>query len=205
MRRREDSGRRPWAGCAAVAAAVAALGGMAAAGWFAWRLSRPGPRPVWRAAPVLTGLLAAQAGRIDYADAWSAPIRDGESTDPAAWAGVLAALPPPVQELMRLRDLLVRPLGLVAAGDGLPETGFPLLAQTDREVVLGVDDKHLSFRVGITTADARATITTTVTLSGLLGRPYWAVVRWFHPLVVRATLSQATRSNLGAGSEPPPG
>jgi hypothetical protein len=92
---------------------------------------------------------------------------------------------------MRLRDLLVRPFGLAAAGEGLPETGFPLLAKTDAEVVLGVDDKHLSFRVGVTTAGGRATLTTTVTLAGRLGRFYWAVVRWFHPLVVRATLRQA--------------
>jgi hypothetical protein len=164
---------------------------VAVAGWFVWRLSRPGPRRVSQAAPVLTGLLAAEAGRIDHADAWSVPIRTGESHDPADWARVLAALPPPVKDLMRLRDLLVRPFGLAAAGDGLPETGFPLLARTEHEVVLGVDDLHLSFRVGITTTDAHATLTTTVTLSGPLGRPYWAVVRWFHPLVVRATLAHA--------------
>jgi hypothetical protein len=103
----------------------------------------------------------------------------------------MASLPQPVKQAMRLRDALVRPFGLAAAGEGLPETGFPLLAQTDQEIVLGVDDKHLSFRVGITTGDGQATLTTTVTLLGPLGRLYWLVVRWFHPLVVRATLGHA--------------
>jgi hypothetical protein len=140
---------------------------------------------------VLTDLLAAHAGRVDHADAWTSPIRDGETADPAAWARIMASLPQPVNRAMRLRDTLVRPFGLSAAGEGLPETGFPVLARTDQEIILGVDDTHLNFRVGITTGDGRATLTTTVTLLGPLGRLYWLVVRWFHPLVVRATLGHA--------------
>jgi hypothetical protein len=137
-------------------------------------------------------LLRVHAGRIDFADAWAAPIAPGETGDPGEWARAVITFPDAIGALMRLRDAVVRPFGLATAtGQELPPTGFPLLAENGRELVLGVDDEHLSFRVGVAADDSRVVFTTTVTINNWLGRVYWAVVRWFHPVVVASLLRRA--------------
>ncbi len=157
----------------------------------ATRVGRTG-RSLWATEPDMTDLLWAHSGRIDFADAWAVTVLPGDSRSAADWAH--AALSPErspqvVTALMWVRDTLVRPFGVeVVAKSTAPYTGFPLLATGDDEVVLGIDDKHLDFRVGIRVTDASCTMTTTVTLHNALGRLYWLPVRWFHPLVVRAVL-----------------
>ena len=137
-------------------------------------------------------MLVKHAGRIDYADAWTTPIRQGEPDEPAAWVNAAMAPQPMVEMLLRIRDALVRPLGLkTAVGEERPDAGFPLLAEGDHEIVMGLDDTHLSFRVGITTFNDQATLTTTVTIANWFGKCYWAVVRRVHPLVVAAGLRRA--------------
>lgn len=168
------------------ATAVAGLGVMA------WKILRSGVRPVRRAEPELTKVLIKHAGRIDYADAWSTVIYDGEIDDPIEWAHSLLSLKPWVINLLRIRNALVRPLGLETKPEGIISyTFFPMLDQDDHEVVLGFDDTHLNFRVGITTKNQRAVMTTTVTINNTLGRIYWAVIRWFHPLIVASGLRNA--------------
>jgi hypothetical protein len=177
---------------AAVAGVTAVVGAAAGAGWLAWRLMRTGRREAWRAWPVLTELLQQHAGRIDFADAWMAFIDDGESDDPARWAVAITKFPSAIVRLIRLRDALVRPFGLATMTDhGLPPTGFPVIATGDHELVAGADDEHLNFRLGVTTGEGVVAFTTTVTINNRLGRLYWAVVRWFHPIVVGAMLRRA--------------
>lgn len=142
--------------------------------------------------PELTDLLRAHAGRIDFADAWAVTLLPGDSRSAADWAHAVLSpdsSPRMLTVLMRLRDALVRPFGIAGVDVGsLPHTGFPLLATGDDEVVLGLDDKHLDFRVGIRVLEASAVVTTTVTLHHALGRLYWLPVRWFHPWAVRTLL-----------------
>ena len=47
---------------------------------------------------------------------------------------------------MRVRDLVARLIGLknAATGNGV---AYPVLALDDREVVVGMNDRHLDFRV----------------------------------------------------------
>ncbi|MDR0416120.1 MAG: DUF2867 domain-containing protein, partial [Propionibacteriaceae bacterium] len=154
----------------AVAAAVG--------GWWWARQRRPVGRAVWRDEPVMTDLLASHAGQVDYVDAWAASISEGESDDPAVWAGAVISFPGWVGWLMRARDGLARLAGLAASSDGdRPDTGFPVLGEGDHELVLGLDDQHLDFRVGVTTGGGRVVFTTTVVLHNDLGHLYWAVTR----------------------------
>jgi hypothetical protein len=172
--------------------ALVVLGGAAGVGWLFLRSRREGLREVRPAEPVLTDLLERHAGRIDFVDAWAAPIADGETDDPSEWAKAFTALPPVVVVLLRVRDALARPFGLITMADyELPPTLFPLIAERDRELVLGVDDEHLNFRVGVSPSNGRVTFSTTVTVNNWLGRLYWVPVRWFHPLVVSAMLRRA--------------
>jgi Protein of unknown function (DUF2867) len=94
---------------------------------------------------------------------------------------------------MGLRNALVAPLGLKRPPR--PSTRFPLLASTDREVLLGLDDAHLDFRASVLTCerDGRrvVTVSTVVRLHNRLGRAYFAIARPLHPLIVRAIMGRA--------------
>jgi hypothetical protein len=74
-------------------------------------------------------------------------------------------------------------------GDSPAGRPFPWTSlKGDREVVFGIDDKHLDFRLGIATLNDRVTVTTMFRLHNALGRLYWSVIRLFHPLIVLAML-----------------
>lgn len=157
-------------------------------------------RHVVRSGPRRDGLLADALLRIDDGDTWSTPLLPGDTRDVGAWhRAAFAGTPAWVGVLMRARDLLVRPLGLRRAGRS--RHGFPELARTTEEVLLGLDDRHLSFRVGLRVAEDRVHVVTLVQLHNAVGRLYWAVVRWFHPHVVRAVVRRVPVP-LGATTAP---
>ena len=83
---------------------------------------------------------------------------------------------------MALRDRLVAPLGLKPA----PASGFPVVSETPEQVVLGFDDSHLDFRVVVTVAAGKATLTTIVRRRNWLGRAYLFAILPFHRLIARA-------------------
>jgi hypothetical protein len=90
----------------------------------------------------------------DFADAFSLTI-DDPAVDAITAAHRAMERPPGwIATLMRLRDALVRPLGLRTGDDAeltrVDRIGvFPVLSRTPERVVLGLDDKHLDFRLAI--------------------------------------------------------
>ena len=96
----------------------------------------------------------------DFADAFSLTV-DDPSVDAITAAHRAMARPPGwVSALMRLRDAIVRPLGLRTGDDAslvrMDRIGvFPVLSKTPERVVLGLNDKHLDFRLAIDVARAR--------------------------------------------------
>jgi hypothetical protein len=72
--------------------------------------------------------------------------------------------------------------------DGL----FPVLHRSADRVVLGLDDRHLDFRVLVDVEPGRVRCTTGVRRRPL-GRAYFAVVGPFHRSVVPAMLERAAR------------
>ncbi|SOD94800.1 DUF2867 domain-containing protein [Blastococcus haudaquaticus] len=154
---------------------------------------------VQAAPPPVDGLLAASTP--DVADAFTVALPPAASTDLDVWRRSIFASPPAtVRRLLRLRDLLVRPLGLrEASGVDLHE-GFPVLSRRDGEVLMGVDDRHLDFRVSLRLlqsdyAGDSLLLTTTVTFHGPLGRLYFALIRPFHRRIVPAMLRSAVTRN----------
>jgi hypothetical protein len=103
-----------------------------------------------------------------------------------------------IDALMRLRNLVVAPLGLKtpapggSAGDSIGV--FPVLSETPHRILLGFDDHHLDFRVVIDVeggaAGRRVIASTLVRTHNRLGRTYLATIMPFHRLVVRAMLRQ---------------
>ncbi|MFZ1704492.1 MAG: DUF2867 domain-containing protein [Saprospiraceae bacterium] len=79
---------------------------------------------------------------------------------------------------------------------------FNVFYVSEKEVVLGEDDKHLNFRVSLILNNHQSkahsktlTISTTVFYNNFLGRLYFIPVRPFHKLIV-STMMRSTIKNL---------
>ncbi|MDR0593877.1 MAG: DUF2867 domain-containing protein [Bifidobacteriaceae bacterium] len=135
--------------------------------------------------------------RNDFVDNWATGLRDGDSRSARAWADAVFTVQfRPVLFLMQLRNALVRPMALFGRAPAAADLSqgmrpFSTLAASDREVVLGQDDSHLDFRVDLQVHPRFVSVATVVEIHNPLGRLYWSVVRWFHPLIVRAMLRRA--------------
>ena len=104
--------------------------------------------------------------------------------------------------LMGARDRLVGAVGLKRAGGGRAGP-FPELAHTGTEVVLGMDDLHLDFRVGVhvvpVTDGVRLTVGTVVQFHNAFGRLYFLPVRPAHKVIVRSMLDRAAKRRPEGG------
>ena len=104
-----------------------------------------------------------------------------------------------IDALVRLRNLLVGPLGLKTSGEGAPAPGgmiglFPVVSETPERLVAGFNDYHLDFRIVVDVRSfaegRRVTSTTLVRTHNLLGRAYLTLILPFHKLVVRGMMRQ---------------
>ena len=120
-----------------------------------------------------------------------------------AWKGTpicSSKVPAWVGLLTQLRNLAVRPFGLKvgAEPDAPPESRigiFPLISQAQGRVVLGLDDRHLDFRLLVEVNDLGAgrqqvAVSTIVKTHNLLGRTYLAIIMPFHRIIAPAMLAQ---------------
>lgn len=157
------------------------------------------------------GLAARAFTRRDFADAYAARLPQGAACDVEAFArAFFTATPRWAALLMALRDRVVAPLGLKTSRRAAPprpermtfQPGdvrgiFRVFAHTENEILIGEDDRHLDFRVGLVVAprgDACwVTIPTVVRYNTLLGRLYFLPVRFGHRLIVPAMLREAVR------------
>lgn len=173
-------------------------------------------------------LLAAQFGNgFHHQDACSLSIpAAGESRTPAVLLadvleGFLDNRPRSVSWLMQLRNALVRPLRLRTSPLGCPVSSllskdapglfagrFPVLAQhiaedgSHAEVLLGADDRHLSFRSCVRVEREggcmRICLGTRVQCRNLFGRGYMAAIDGVHrrhiaPVLLRSAVAHALR------------
>ena len=103
-----------------------------------------------------------------------------------------------------MRNRIVAPIGLKTSRDKAITTSrrivfFPIVTETPERVVLGLDDKHLDFRIAVDVtklegARRQITATTLVRPHNLLGRLYLAAVLPFHRIIIPAMLAQADKS-----------
>jgi hypothetical protein len=131
--------------------------------------------------------------RVDAADTYTTPLRADDSREPAAWqAGLFAGIPGWVSALMGVRHVLVKPFGLETGGAKSLGDGFPVLSSSPTRIVMGIDDKHLDFRLVVDVDEPAGDVafTTLVQIHGRSGRAYWAVVKHFHPVVMRSMMAR---------------
>lgn len=151
------------------------------------RLSRS-PR-VHGVSPPRSLLLADALPHADWSDAYAVRIpAETPRRDPQEWADAVFHEPPVwIQVLFGVRELLVRAVGIERGGEHV----FDTVSRTDDEVVLGVDQRHLSFRAAVLVERDRVVVTTVVKLHNRRGAAYFALVRIVHPLIVRSMLARA--------------
>ncbi|MBM7866031.1 DUF2867 domain-containing protein [Heliobacterium gestii] len=119
-----------------------------------------------------------------------------------------AANPSWAARLARLRNGIVRFFGLKTMGpSSRPSEGagpsqpaprrrlFPVIERTGRELLLGLDDRHLDFRISVQIVDNGAdrwgVVTTVVRFHNLLGRAYFLPVKPIHRRMVPAIMKKA--------------
>jgi hypothetical protein len=110
-----------------------------------------------------------------FADAFKVPAPHGVDAIEAMRLA-FAHGPLWIRTLMGLRNRLGRIVGLKPA----PASGFPVIRQSSREVVLGFNDKHLDFRIVAAVAGGFVTLTTIVRWHNGWGRAYLTAIMPFH-------------------------
>lgn len=114
-----------------------------------------------------------------------------------------------IKGLMKIRDVLVAGFGLKTSAQLTVHNAdhqaervgiFKIYNTTEREIVLGEDDKHLDFRLSVLcsaavegTNERRLVLSTVVHCHNRLGRVYIFVIAPFHRVIVQACLRRAAR------------
>ena len=137
----------------------------------------------------------------DFGDAFAIEVRDVMLSAPLAAQLAFSAPPGWIARLLALRNIIVAPFGLKSGDEADvpgPRMGLPVFSSSPERVVLGLDDRHLNFRLVVDVADLnettrRITATTLVQRNNLLGRVYLAAVLPFHKILVRALLARLAR------------
>ena len=138
----------------------------------------------------------------DWADCFETNIPHRRLTAIEAANLSLGRMPGWVRRLMALRNFLGRLVGLKSGAEPpFPSRKhkigmFPVLSQNEREVVLGLDDWHLDFRLVIDVAyfgdhGTRLRALTLVRRKNVFGRFYIALVTPFHKMIVPVALRGA--------------
>ncbi|RZJ10462.1 MAG: DUF2867 domain-containing protein [Acidovorax sp.] len=172
------------------------------------------------------------AGTVIHATLHNADFFDAFTTaDPRpttsalqTWLDVVARTPRWTEQLLAVRNKLVRLVGLKGVGQlqdvHPPASGtspsdarsyrvgdqvgiFLIRHLSDTEVVMGQDDKHLDVQVSLTKhaqpgSAPTVVISTVVHIHNTLGHAYMAVITPFHRRIVQVMLRQLATSHHGA-------
>ena len=141
----------------------------------------------------------ADMDRVDYFDSYMIVKNTPDSVSEIT-RKVLKS-PAWVEMLTTLRDFLVKPFGLKtgdeirAEGDADYEFDFaPVLYRSEQEIVMGMNDKHLYFRMSVLKVaqheNSQLFLTTVVRFNNVGGRIYFGLIRLFHGLIVTTMLKR---------------
>jgi len=115
--------------------------------------------------------------------------------DPPTW----------IKALVAVRDAMVTPFGVKTSGEVRASRAdnervdfFPVQWESNDEIVLGEDDRHLDFRLSLLRRNSptgtQLIATTVVHSHNAFGLTYLNVIRPFHHLVIRASLARFARA-----------
>ncbi len=130
----------------------------------------------------------------EHVDSLSATMVDGSPmTADILFERMFIQLPPFVLKLLKLRDALVKPLGLKTGATFRDR----IIDRDEEEIIIGAEDKHLSFWVSVYCSkpycdQQTVAVTTTVKYHNFLGKCYFAVIKPFHKFIVGYLFRKAT-------------
>ena len=141
-----------------------------------------------------------QPAKIHFADCYEGQVDAAKLTAGRAAHAIFSAPPRLALVLMSLRKRIVGLFGLKTPQDtravqpGSQRVGiFPVLYETADTIMLGMDDKHLDFRIFVSIHEAsdrsRITLSTFVSTKNTFGKIYLASVTPFHRLLSRHMLA----------------
>ncbi len=135
---------------------------------------------------------------VDFADQYFIDVPGSNLSAISIAERVLGHQPGWVNGLMRLRGIIVAPFGLQHGPKGTKDTigNFPIISQSEQRMVVGLDDKHLDFRIFLecTSTGENSTRVRAVTLvktHNWMGRTYLKTIMPFHKIIVPTMLAQA--------------
>lgn len=139
-----------------------------------------------------TSEIAEQIGVDDFADCYSA----NATASPRDAAEVGFQFPIWASMLVALRNILVTPFGLSHGGSEEKECigFFPVVSETDKEIVLGFDDKHLNFRISLISDGSNVSLGTWVKTNNLGGRLYLNLIMPFHIAIARNAVARMAQA-----------
>lgn len=135
----------------------------------------------------------------NWADCYQLRIAGPTLTATDAARMAIGQFPRWVDWLMAVRNAVVGLVGLKSSTFHSPSDVemigmFPVVSRSDREIVLGFDDRHLDFRIVIgvsrfANGEQAVSALTLVNRKILLGKIYISVITPFHKLIVATMLS----------------
>ncbi|MDR1879290.1 MAG: DUF2867 domain-containing protein, partial [Bacteroidales bacterium] len=129
-------------------------------------------------------------GKVDYCDVYRITKSTNES--PEQIAVLLFDVPKWVECLMSLRNWIVRPFGLKTKTENNSTAIFPVIDRNDNEMLMGMNDKHLNFRLSILIDREKSFIyvTTVVHCNNIWGKMYFLLIKPFHKIIVHAMIKR---------------
>ncbi|GAA3854274.1 DUF2867 domain-containing protein [Celeribacter arenosi] len=128
----------------------------------------------------------------DFIDGYATPSQ----LSPQDALSIGLAMPKWADALLRLRNVIVRPLGLKtgSAKDGR-DAIFPMHYSSDTEIIIGTDDAHLNFRISVLRQNGHLHMATWVHRNNWIGRVYLLIVMPFHVAIVRNAMRQIAKAS----------
>lgn len=134
----------------------------------------------------------------DYADCFHKDIQNKKTIlVDDLFRLVFMEYPKCIMTLMKIRDILVKPLGL-KSGISFDKL---IMERNNEEIILGKEDNHLSFVVSVYSSNHKEchqllSISTVVKYNNFIGRMYFAAIWIFHKMVVGYLFRRAVKSIL---------
>lgn len=141
----------------------------------------------------------------DFLDCYTVPLAHPDVRLAHLAHAVFCRLPGWIQTLLSLRDSLVRPFGLSEAAHlpidkscrdrilpGESINFLPVLKSCEREIVMGLNDDHLDFRISLhrpDTPEPRLSLASLVHTNNFLGKAYLRTILQPHRAIVRTQLA----------------
>ena len=111
---------------------------------------------------------------------------------PRQAAEVITDFPGWAKFLLTVRKVVTAPLGL--SNEGPPAKDkigiFPVETETDHELIVGFNDKHLDFRVSVLSQEGRVYLATWVHPHNIGGKFYLKAIMPFHITISRNALAR---------------